>query len=519
MSTHTSGQQLHALLHDDGEVAVVDLRSPLRHENGHIAAASNIPYQVLEHRIVAAVPRRDTPVVLAGEPRLDDKGARMLERLGYRDVHLLDGGLEGWRRFGGRIYTGTNVRSKALGEWVEHRFATPTVDAETLRKWQETGEDVVVVDSRTTQEYLHHHIPDGLHSGGGAELVYRIAEAVRDSDTRVVVNCQGRTRGIVGAQSLINTGLPNAVFSLRNGTPAWEQAGFTLATGEGERIGVPAELPPATVAWAERALAGLGVETLEPSRLHALLRDPATTYLLDVRTAEEYAAGHLPGSVSTPGGQLVQAADEHIVVRNSHVVLVDSPDRIRAANTAHWLRYLHRGPLSVVTSDIGVSPGDWGFTEASPPAVERVAWPELAEWLADGSDLRVFDLRHSDAYRAGHIEGSVHARRETLDRLVAEDDTGTIVLVGDATFAPEYVAADLSRGGANVRVLDGGVAAVEDELTRHVPVFAGDIEDTVGPPDVGPEREAWYRDYFAWELSLLEQTAGDPLFDFDGASP
>lgn len=508
MPTHITTQDLQALLEKGTEAAVLDLRSPLGHKGGHLAASSNIPYQELEPRVRWAVPRPGTPIVLAGDPSLDERGARILEGLGYRDVRLLDGGAAGWERSGGRLYTGTNVRSKALGEWIEHRFATPTVDAETLRKWRDAGEDVIVVDSRTTREYEHHHIPGGLHTGGGAELVYRVGQAISGPGTRVVVNCQGRTRGIVGAQSLINTGLPNEIYSLKNGTPAWQEAGYDLARGYGERLGVPAEPHPATAEWADRTLTSLGAASLGAARLDALLRDETrTVYLLDVRSAEEHAAGHPPGAVWAPGGQLVQAVDEYVVVRGAHVVLVDSPDRIRAANTANWLRYLHDGPVSVVAPGIPVTAVIPPFDV---PDVEYATWREAAT-----AGHRVFDLRHSDDYAAGHIRGSVHARRETLDRLVAEDGDGTFLLVGDETFSPEYVAADLSGRGARVTVLRGGAAAAGRDLTADDPVFADGIQDRVGPPEFGPERDAWYREYFEWELSLPARTAGDPLFDFD----
>ncbi|CPR01703.1 sulfurtransferase [Bordetella pertussis] len=45
-----------------------------------------------------------------------------------------------------------------------------------------------------------------------------------------MVNCAGRTRSIIGAQSLINAGVPNPVFALRNGTMGWALAGHKVET-------------------------------------------------------------------------------------------------------------------------------------------------------------------------------------------------------------------------------------------------------------------------------------------------
>ena len=64
-----------------------------------------------------------------------------------------------------------------------------------------------------------------------------------------------------------------------------------------------------------------------------------TTYVLDVRSPDEFAAGHRPGSRHAPGGQLVQATDEYVAVRNSRLVLVDD-NGVRATMTASWLRQL-----------------------------------------------------------------------------------------------------------------------------------------------------------------------------------
>ena len=71
---------------------------------------------------------------------------------------------------------------------------------------------MVVVDSRPFDEFQRVSIP-GATNVPGAELVLRIHDIAPSPDTLVVVNCAGRTRSIIGAQSLINAGLPNKVMS------------------------------------------------------------------------------------------------------------------------------------------------------------------------------------------------------------------------------------------------------------------------------------------------------------------
>jgi len=506
----TGRELLDRLAEPGAELAILDLRSPLERSRGHIAVSAGLPYHDLEERIGRLVPDRATPVVLAGSPEVDERGAALLNRLGYTDVAVLDNGIDGWKSAGGRIYTGTNVRSKTLGEWIEHRYHTPTVDPDTVAAWRAEGIDVVLLDSRPAAEYRHHHIPEAYNSEGGAELVYRAGELVTNPDTRVVINCAGRTRGIVAAQSLINTGIANPVFSLRNGTPAWQQSGRPLAFGDGPAAPRPERVDARLAEWAVTTLDRAGAATVDTATAARLLADgPGTVYLFDVRTPEEFRDGHYAAAVSAPGGQLVQATDEYIAVRGAHVVLVDTPDFVRAANTAQWLRFLHDGPLSVLAWHPDRDVARPTPADVPVPRVATLDWPELARWRADDA-VSIVDLRPSDAYAAAHIPGSVHARREHLDELLAEAGARPVVLVGDDDFRAEHIAAGLP----GTRVLAGGIGAA-GELTDEQPRYAGEIVDRVGPPDFGPERDAWYAAYFEWELSLLRESAGDPFFDFD----
>ena len=93
-------------------------------------------------------------------------------------------------------------------------------------------------------------IPGGIDAPG-AELVYRVQD-LADADTLVVVNCAGRTRSIIGAQSLINAGVPNKVMALRNGTMGWTLAGLACESGKARRApGVSSD----GLAWAKSAAA------------------------------------------------------------------------------------------------------------------------------------------------------------------------------------------------------------------------------------------------------------------------
>jgi rhodanese-related sulfurtransferase len=165
--------------------------------------------------------------------------------------------------------------------------------------------------------------------------VLRAARAAPDPATTIIVNCAGRTRSIIGAQSLINAGVANKVVALRNGTIGWTLARQQLEHGADRRGGIgpagDAEARARDVAY--RA----GVRRLTMDDAEALQAQTGRTlYCFDVRDAEEYTAGHIPGFRHYPGGQLVQEIDMAAPVRGARILLSD--DRgVRADMTASWL--------------------------------------------------------------------------------------------------------------------------------------------------------------------------------------
>ena len=132
----------------------------------------------------------------------------------YGDVSVLAGGIAAWGKAGFTLFSGTNVPSKAFGEFIEHESGTPSIGAAELHALMESRADMVVLDSRPWDEYRRIAIPGGIDVPG-AELVLRARDLAPDPETLVVVNCAGRTRSIIGAQSLIDAGLPNKVVALQ----------------------------------------------------------------------------------------------------------------------------------------------------------------------------------------------------------------------------------------------------------------------------------------------------------------
>jgi rhodanese-related sulfurtransferase len=316
----------------DNEFAVIDPRTPGDFAAGHLLAASNLPLQRLEGLPGPLVPLKTTLCVLydAGAGEAADAAAR-LESLGYSNVAILEGGLEAWRVSGGALFSGVSVPGKAFGEFIESECATPVMTATELRERQQSGATILLIDSRTAEEHASYCIP-GAVLCAGAELVYRVLPALRE-DADIVVHCGGRTRSIIGAQTLIDAGCER-VFALENGTMAWQFEGFELEHGNHSAL----PEPDTTALPSIQKLAAKMAAHWYIDRVRSIpLQTTGSRYLVDVRSREEYEAGHVAGSLHVPGGHLLQNIDRYLVVRNAMVILIDS-DRVRATTVAIWLR-------------------------------------------------------------------------------------------------------------------------------------------------------------------------------------
>ncbi|WP_421994229.1 rhodanese-like domain-containing protein [Reyranella sp.] len=506
-------------------------------QQGHPLFATPLPLSRLEPRALALLPDPHTRIVLmdSGEPAVDpqwegraNRAAARLSQLGYTNVAVMAGGLAAWRAAGYEVFTGVNVPSKAFGEVVEHENDTPRIDAADLQKLVDDGTDLVILDSRPMPEFNNMSIPGGIDCPG-AELVYRVKDLAPRPETLVVVNCAGRTRSIIGAQSLINAGLPNKVIALKNGTMGWHLAGLQVARGETRSFG-PQGPEAATFARAAANRLGerMNIAHIDKAGLEALAADRLArgvpVHRLDVRDPAEYAAGHLKGFRHAAGGQLVQATDQYVGTRNAAIVLHDN-DGVRATLTAHWL--MQMGWKDVHILDHAPAAGEL-TTAAEPrfpagfalPAVAEIAAAELNAGLAG---TLVVDLDTSLRYRDGHVPGAWFAVRaglaRTLPEMLAKQPQATrIVLVSPdgeiATLAaPE---AEAAAGGRPVAVLKGGLKAWREAglalETGHVRMADPPTDVWYRPYDFRDTKvkvEDAMRQYLEWEVDLVPQVARD----------
>lgn len=520
-------EALATALHDGKELAVLDVREEgVRSRDGHLLLSVALPLSQIELKAGALLPRHDVRIVLtdAGDGKLADRAAAKLASLGYTDIAVLEGGVAAWKASGREVYTGQSAYSKAFGEFVEHAYGTPHLSATELKSLLDAKADVVVVDGRTVQEFENFSIP-GAYAAPNAELPLRIHSVVRSPETLVVVNCAGRTRSIIGAQALINAGLPNKVAALENGTMAWLFEGYTLDHGRLNLAPVPTQAQSGPVRPSIDTLTRrFGLRWIDEARLAGLKAEAEarTLYLFDVRTQAEYEAGHLPGSLWAEGGQLVQGIDKFAPVRNGRIVVIDDELGARAAITASWLVQLGWSEVFAHSTRLTGEGRATGPAPLDLPALPEVTGitPTVLRAELDAGAAIVLDLASSLAYEAGHVPSSRFAVRSRLaEGLEALAGKPVVLTSPDGTLA-RYAAAELAVliGADKVRVLEGGTqgwkaARLPLETGTGTPHHAAD-DVWRSPYQVAGDRHAAFRAYLEWEVDLLKQIERDPDVSF-----
>lgn len=522
-----SARQLKTMLHDGSEFALLDVREAGQFGESHLLFATPCPYSRLELDVVTLVPRKAAAIVLTddGELGVAERAAQRLAALGYTDVAILDGGNKAWAAAGHALFAGVNVPSKTFGELVEHAYHTPRITAQELVRMKETGEDFVIFDGRPASEHHKMTIP-GSTCCPNAELPLRVPAMVKNPKTKIIVNCAGRTRSIIGAQTLINFGVPNPVYALENGTQGWYLSDLQLEYGSTRTYPekIDAAALPALQAAANKLMARFAIRTAQAQDVAAWLKETnRTTYLCDVRTPEEFAAGSIPGAVHAPGGQLIQATDQWVGVRNARIVLIDGGENVRAPVVASWLKQLG---CDVYVLDSGVKSGLEGTPGAQPalPELATISAADLKKAMAAGQ-CTVFDLGQSMNFRKAHIPGS---RWSTRVRLAADarNQKKLIVLVPEDADVARLAATELIIAGIkDIKLLAGGLAAwtqagYATEASPGVPPDAECIDYLFFVHDRHAGNREAMKQYLAWETGLMAQLDAQDKASFKvGAAP
>jgi rhodanese-related sulfurtransferase len=529
MPAKVSATDLEALLAHPDSFALLDVREAGEYNAAHIPGASWLPRRQLEFRMHRLVPFQGAQaLVYDDDGRRASLAAATLERMGYRRVALLEGGVNRWVASGHATEWGMNVPSKEFGERVEVQHQVPEMDADELHRRMQRGEKLVILDTRTPEEYRTVCIPGGRSVPGG-ELALRVTDILQGQENAtVVVNCAGRTRSIIGARALQRMGLRN-VYGLRNGTSGWALAGLELERGA-DRVSLPSPSPgglAAAEAFAARVAGEDGVQYVSVMALQTLVGQAhqRPLYLIDVRTEEEYRGGHIPGFWWFPGGQAVQRADDVVAVRNGTVVFC-CEGTVRSSVTASW--YCQMGFPHVLAVEGGTRawaaqglpleegvPGEAPFGLAEARGTVRSITPQALQARLRGRKAKpaVIFVDTSREFSLGHVPAARWVPRGWLElriHAVAPPGDAPVVVTCEDGVSSTLAGATLAElGYREVSVLEGGMQAWRGAGLAVEQGLAG----VMGPPDdvvpSGAGRSyAEMMNYLRWEEALGQKYQG-----------
>ncbi len=506
--------------------AFLDVRDGGEYNEGHIAGTTLLPRGQVERRLPLVVPDRATAITL-----VDSDGRRALltahtaEALGYSNLALLDGGLVAWQSAGLPVEWGSNVLSKDFGEKVQVQQHVAEVTPEELHGWMQRGDNLVILDSRTPEEHTQACIP-GSRSVPGGELPLRITDLLAGNPAAtVVVHCAGRTRSIIGARTLQRMGIPH-VYALKNGTMGWHLAGLELETGS-KRLQLPQPSGRARAraeTFAVRVAAEDGVRFVDTGWLRGRLQQGGNLYLLDVRTQQEYEAGHIPGFQWLPGGQAVQRAEDVVGVPTGDIVFT-CDGRARASVAAGWYRQMGYPNVYVLDGGTSVWPEleqgpapirSAGFSPQAQASVATMLAAAVHAALQAGDRPLVLHVGSSREYERGHLPGAVWVPRAWLeleiDRLAPDNARPIVCTCNDGVQSALAAYTLAALGYANAVAMQGGMGAW---ITACFPVESG--RDRLAVPAADVVHAATERDraamvhYLEWEEALgRKYEAGGP---------
>lgn len=503
---------LQAALHDGSEIALLDVREDGEFGEDHLLFATPLPYSRMELGIGALVPRKAVRIVLCDDGRsgVAQRAVARLAAMGYTDLAVLDGGIHGWKTAGYVLFKGVNVPSKLFGEMVEHAYNTPRITSGDLVKMRETGEDFALFDGRPVHEHHKMTIP-GSTCCPNAELPYRVASMVRNPKTKIIVNCAGRTRSILGAQTLINFGIPNPVYALENGTQGWYLSDLQLEYDSSRQYPETVDVAqlPAQQEAARALMKRFNVRVAHAAEVAGWLQQPdRTTYLCDVRTPEEFATGSITGAQHAPGGQLIQATDQWVGVRNARIVLIDGGEMVRAPVVASWLLQLG---CDACVLEGGAKAALKGIKHAAPvlPVLPTLGADELKA-LIEQKKCTVFDVGASMNHRKAHVPGSRWSIRTRIAQDARNARTPVVLVADDADVARLAATELLDAGIRDLRLLDGGITAwrkagYETAASPGTPADSDCIDYLFFVHDRHAGNREAMKQYLAWETGLMAQ--------------
>lgn len=254
----------------------------------------------------------------------------------------------------------------------------------------------------------------------------------------------------IGTERLTNYALQIAsrdefIAQLTSNLPA--RPDYFLEDAEINRSGATAltELPP--------------LPALSPAEVQALLQQNANVNVLDVRPGDEFAAGHVPGSISIAlSGQFASWAGGILGIHSKPVLIGDTDAQIEEAR-------LRLARVGIEDLRGYLAGGVAAWQKAGLPILQtaQISARELNQKLREGSlhALDVLDVRREGEWQAGHIPQVQCRALDTFPQGLPAMDGGRPVAVHCKSGYRSMIACSLLEraGHRNVINVAGGFDA------------------------------------------------------------
>lgn len=531
-------EELRRLFDSNELFALIDVREFGEYTKGYILLASPLPYSRIEMKVESLIPCKNVPVIITDSGENGDtrskKAAKLLKKMGYQKISILENGVRGWHNSGYELFKGIGCPSKCYAAYLEQKKHVPGYFPKDVQEKLKNGEKIAFIDIRREEEFLKMCLPNGLNAPG-CDSAYRFLDLVPDPETLVLVNCGARTRSILFAQTLIDFGVPNPVATLKGGTLNWKRNGYELRYGNDNKIAPPSAEAIAFSHKKAKSLADklniqfIDKETLEQWQIKS---QEEPLYVFDVRLPGEYAQSHLQGSMSAPGGHLAQCITEFIAVRNAKVVLIDDTE-VRSIITAYWLKELSVENVCVLKGGLGGSGiGCQNLTSNTYsisstlldklPQQNSITPSSLLQKNQSTSVPLIIDIGYSNNYRNSHIPSSIWCPRGWLEEAHKKyENVQEIIITSDDELHARLTVEDAKEiwPQAKISYLEGGTPAWNH---AQFPSETGMKNACVKEDDIP---YLWYTDpnitgadmdkYFDWENKDLAQLLKDKTFHYN----
>lgn len=207
------------------------------------------------------------------------------------------------------------------------------------------------------------------------------------------------------------------------------------------------------------------LKAISPAELKTMLEDEV--FALDIRPAEQFAAGHVPGSVSIPlSGQFASWAGTILGLSSNPVLIADGPEQLSEARTR-----LARVGIEAGRGYLEGGVAGWvqaGFALAQLP---EITVQELQQRLV-GNRMRVLDVRREPEWMAGHVDGAAWWPLDRFGVSPPEVDLNVPLAVHCQSGYRSTIACSLLQraGFQNVMNVSGGFGAWQE---AQLPVATG----------------------------------------------